>query len=231
MEKTLISSTAIFDLEVPYELIETGAKGEKPLIIYLHGFKHNLEYFKKKCEGLLSVEAYHLFLQGPYVVYDENHDRKVAQWGRAWYLYDGEQTQFINSMEKSTQFIKKITDKTLAKIQPSKITLLGYSMGGYLAGYFGLSRPDYIDDLIVVGGRIKSEHFTEESYPNLSVLALHGTKDRSVDAQRQKESSSELKKMGAIVSYRGIDTGHRFGKPYIDEIKKWLSKNEYALIK
>lgn len=231
MEKTLISSTAIFDLEVPYELIETGAKEEKPLIIYLHGFKHNLEYFKKKCEGLLSVEAYHLFLQGPYVVYDENHDRKVAQWGRAWYLYDGEQTQFINSMEKSTQFIKKITNNILPEIQPSKITLLGYSMGGYLAGYVGLSRPDYIDDLIVVGGRIKTEHFSGQTFPNLSVLALHGIKDRSVDAQRQKESSSELEKMGATVSYRGIDTGHRFGKPYIDEIIKWFKKNEYVFIK
>jgi predicted esterase len=100
--------------------------------------------------------------------------------------------------------------------------ILGYSMGGYLAGYFALSRPKLIDELVTVGARIKAEYFKKNRYPNLNVLALHGKNDESVAADRQKQSCGQLQEMGANVSYRTIEAGHRLSDAYVIEVKKWV---------
>src|SRR5699024_10596575 len=145
------------------------------------GYGQNAIRFKKKVSSLLDIEAWHLFLQGPYIIYDRKHAREVSEWGRAWYLYDGGQTQFRRSLEKSACWIQEIIEKTCIKIRKNKTILIGYSMGAYQTGYFALSRPQYVDDMIVVGGRIKTEYFPQKTYPDLNVLVLHGVDDRTVN--------------------------------------------------
>lgn len=220
---------ASFNLAVPYKVIETGQQQKKPLIIYLHGYKQNMHYFEKKCTNLVAFDAYHLFIQGPYPIYDEKHQRSVAEWGRAWYLYDGNQEQFIRSLEDTSVFLQDLIDTVKAKLMVSRTVLLGYSMGGYLAGYVTLSRPGYIDDLIVIGGRIKTEHFRGMSYDDLNVLHLHGINDQSVGAERSRESCEELKLMGASVSFKEIETGHRLTDAYISAVKKWMLSHKFYI--
>lgn len=226
MPKILKKETQPFNIDIPYELIEVGSFGKKPLFIYLHGYKQNIAIFKKRVKSLLATEAYHLFLQGPYIVYDEKHQRKVSEWGRAWYLYDGRQKQFRSSLEKSAGYIQAVLDSVQSDIESNNTMLLGYSMGGYLAGYFALSRPKYIEDLVVIGGRIKTEYFSKKTYPDLNVLALHGAKDRSVNIQTVKKSAKELENMGANVSFYQLEEGHRLSVPYITKVKEWLRNND-----
>ncbi len=204
--------------------MESEGGKQKPLIIYLHGYKQNINLFEKKVSGLLSLDVHHLLLQGPYPIYDENHKREVENWGRAWYLYDGRQEQFRKSMEKSAQFIEQIIDEVLSSVSVSNVTAFGYSMGGYLAGYFALSRPDLIKNLIVIGGRIKTEWFTDHRYEDLNVLALHGSKDNSVKASSAKKSALELEKKGAAVTFRSIEEGHRLSQKYVNEAGEWMSR-------
>ncbi|MDZ7756039.1 hypothetical protein [Rhodohalobacter sp.] len=177
MREVLRSSTATYPIEVPFRLIETGERSEeKPLILYLHGFNQNMDYFEKKMEPLLQLNAYHLFIQGPYPIYDTTRKKDLSKWGRAWYLYDGGQEQFIHSLEKASGFIQGILDDLKADISYSRLCVFGYSMGGYLGGYFALSRPSYVQDLIVAGGRIKTEVFDgkREKADHINILALHG---------------------------------------------------------
>lgn len=222
MSKLLIKESHHFEIDIPYELIETGSSDEKPLIVYLHGYKQNMIRFKKIVSSLLDIEAYHLFLQGPYVIYDEKHTREVPEWGRAWYLYDGDQDQFKRSLEKTSGYIQDVLDEISGKINSTKTILLGYSMGGYQTGYVALSRPDIIDEMIVVGGRIKTEYFSQNTYPDLKVLIVHGINDRAVSIQSVKKSAEELRQLKAAVNFYKLDEGHRLTQPYIIQIKKWL---------
>lgn len=224
MENSSHSGTRTFGLEVPYELIDTGRAVQKPLVIYLHGYRQNITYFKKKLEKLQDLEAYHLFVQGPYPIYDEEHRRAVPEWGRAWYLYDGRQDQFRRSMERSSAFIEYLVRDLIPELEVSYRVMLGYSMGGYLAGYFALSRPGTIQKLIVLGGRIKSEWFEEDRYSNFHVLALHGKNDKSVDAGHASKSCLDLEKRGADVTFRKINTGHKLNSLYVKEVWDWLAE-------
>jgi predicted esterase len=222
----LISGKTSFKIEVPYKLIETGIKEKKkPLIIYFHGFGENIETFQKTCSGCLEIEAYHLFIQGPYPIYDKSRKKNVSDWGRAWYLYDGNRGQFIKSLELASEFIQEIVDKLLEVINVSRICVLGYSMGGYLAGYFALTRWKHVNECIVVGGRIKTEvlHEKWDNVKHINVLALHGKNDDSVKYEPQQKEVDLLKKKDLHAELILLDESHSFSKPFVDKIKEWLT--------
>lgn len=228
-EELLLAGKVEFSTEVPYKLFNAGSKEQKPLIVYLHGFKQNISVFRRLVSPLLSINAYHLFVQGPYLIYDQTLEKRLEDWGRAWYLYDGDQPQFVHSLEQSSGLLQHILNTILKEIPASRVAVIGYSMGGYLGGYFGLSRYDYIDDLAVIGSRIKTEVFqySEGSYDHLNVLAVHGNKDKSVQSSPQKQSCATLSNWGANVIFRELEATHRLSDGYLSEVKKWLFKLGY----
>lgn len=232
MAEVLSSGKTSFKIEVPYKLLEAGPTGKKPLIVYLHGYKQNISYFRKKTENLLSLNAYHLFIQAPYPVYDEKHERKVADWGRAWYLYDGDQQQFVKSLELASEFVQEVIDNILNHIEVSRLAVIGYSMGGYLAGYFALSRWKHVNELVVIGGRIKTEVFEDRrgTYGHMNVLALHGSDDESVKSEPQRESARALEQMGANVTFKELPEAHGLNKIYLSATKEWLKSLGYKEI-
>jgi len=230
MRDVLISGKTSFKVEVPYKLIETGKKGKKPLILYLHGYNQNIEYLEKKMDKMLDLNAYHLFIQGPYPIYDTSREVNVSKWGRAWYLYDGNQGQFIKSMEVASEFIQEIIDGLVDVIDISRLCVFGYSMGGYLGGYFAFSRWKHVNELIVVGGRIKTEAFDEkrDQANHIKILALHGKNDTSVFPDPQKECVQLLKSEGFNAEFKLLDAGHELSDQFVSASKDWLKALDYA---
>lgn len=229
MPEVLLSGKSSFKIEVPYKLFETGEKGAKPLIVYLHGYKQNIDSFQKLVKDMMKLEAYHLFIQAPYPIYDESRSKKVKDWGRYWYLYDGEQEQFVRSMELSSEFIQEIMDSLIPNLTISRICMFGYSMGGYLAGYFMFSRWKHVNESIIIGARIKTEVFEGklEQAKHLNILALHGDKDVSVFPEPQKKEVEKLESLGFNASFVTVNTEHRLADQHIKEAKSWLRKLDY----
>ncbi|PWN07475.1 alpha/beta hydrolase [Rhodohalobacter mucosus] len=226
----LVSGKTSFKIEVPYQLIESGPKAEsKPLIVYLHGFGENAETFRNECEELLGIPAYHLFIQAPYPLYDRSRKKEVSEWGRAWYLYDGNQSQFTRSLELASEFIQEVIDNLLKVISVSRICVFGYSMGGYLAGYFALTRWKHVNELIVVGARIKSEVLNDkwEHVKHLNVLALHGSEDDKVKPDPQQAEIDKMKENGVRAEFILVGESHSFSQGYVTEAADWLKKRGY----
>jgi predicted esterase len=226
----LISGKTSFKIEVPYQLIESGPKTDsKPMIIYMHGFGENIKTFRKACQPFLEIPAYHLFIQGPYPLYDRSRETNVSDWGRAWYLYDGNRGQFIKSLELASEFIQEIIDNLLNVVSVNRLCVVGYSMGGYLAGYFGLTRWKHVNEMIVIGARIKTEvlHDKWDHVQHLNILALHGKKDDSVLPGPQEEEVKKMKQNGLRAELKLLDESHSFNKRYIMEAVDWLKKNGY----
>lgn len=232
MLEVLISGKSSFKIEVPYKLIETGTQKKKPLIIYLHGFNQNIKLFQKLTKPLLKVEAYHLYIQAPYPVQDKTRTKKVEEWGRSWYLYDGEQSQFIKSMELSSEFIQEIIDSLLPNIKVSRICLFGYSMGGYLGGYFALSRWKHINESIVVAARIKTEVFEKELKlaKHINFLAIHGQNDTSVLPGPQKIEIDKLIDLGFDAEFISLNETHRLTAKFFDVTLDWLQRKGYVIL-
>ena len=224
----LTSGKSSFKLEVPYRLFEKGSQNPKPLIVYLHGYGQNLEQFIKLTKPMHVLEAYHLYIQGPYPV--STRIEPIREWGYAWYLYNGKQGAFIKSMEYSSEFIQEIIDNLLPHIHANRVCILGYSMGAYLAGYFGLSRWKHTNEMITIGGRIKTEIFKTRwtNRKHINVLALHGTKDKSVLPERQEEQINILKEKNMNASFIAIEEEHKLTRPYLIKAVEWLEGLGYS---
>lgn len=229
----LASGKRSFKIEVPYQLIESGKKGEKkPLILYLHGYNENIKTFQVRCSRFLDIHAYHLFVQGPYPIYDQTGKKTVSNWGRSWYLYDGKRKQFIKSLEITSEFIQEVIDNLIKFINVSKICVLGYSMGGYQAGFFSLTRWKHVNDVVVVGARIKTEVLKDSDFTNLkhmNILAVHGRNDDKVRFEGQKEAIEQLKSKGLNSELKLLDGNHDFSSKVIEEIVSWMQSKDYKI--
>ena len=229
----LASGKRSFKIEVPYQLIESGKKGEKkPLILYLHGYNENIKTFQVRCSRFLDIHAYHLFVQGPYPIYDQTGKKTVSNWGRSWYLYDGKRKQFIKSLEITSEFIQEVIDNLIKFINVSKICVLGYSMGGYQAGFFSLTRWKHVNDVVVVCARIKTEVLKDSDFANLkhmNILAVHGRNDDKVRFEGQKEAIEQLKSKGLNSELKLLDGNHDFSSKVIEEIVSWMQSKDYKI--
>lgn len=224
----LVSGKTSFKIEVPYTLFETGEKGPKPLIVYLHGRGQYLDLFKKKTEALHEINAYHLYIQGPYPELTHTPDREKV--GFAWYLYNGKQGSFVKSLEYTAEFIQEIIDGVVPFIKVTRLCMIGYSMGGYQAGYFALSRWKHTNELIVIGGRIKTETVPDgrwQHLSHLSVLGLHGDEDEQVLPEPQRQSIDTLRAHGVSAVFESYPGGHALTPECLASAVRWLKKMGY----
>jgi len=228
MNKHVTEFYAEMKQQVPCKLIQTG-KNPQHLLVYLHGYKQNIQILQKKFDQLITINAFHLFIQAPHILYDESRKRPIEEWGRAWYLFDGSQQVFIRSMEESSRFLESVLHNVNNQYSVSKTGIIGYSMGGYLAGYFAFSRSELIDELVVIGARLKTEVFeqTLDQYNHIKVLALHGKNDESVRLKPQRDEIEKLKQLGYQAELLQTNSGHRIDSEIVDNLHKWLITNGF----
>lgn len=224
----LVSGKTSFKIEVPYQLAETGPKGPKPLIVYLHGKGGTIEAFKRATSGLHALSAYHLYIQGPYA--DKTVTETRERIGYAWYLYNHKQGSLVKSLEYTAEFIQEIIDGVRPFLKITRLCLVGYSMGGYQAGYFAFTRWKHTNELIVIGGRVKTELLGTKwaHIGHIKVLGLHGKSDAVVDPARAKEEIDRLAAKGLDASFQAIPGGHDLSAAAIRRSVAWLKKNGYA---
>jgi predicted esterase len=232
MSNTIAAGQVTFPVQTPYKLFEAGEEAKpKPLLIYLHGFNQRLVTLEKHLAPLFKAEAFHLLIEAPYPIFTRREP--VPKWGKAWYAYDGNQQRFKQSLERISEFIQASIDRFTNQLDINRIGVIGYSMGGYVAGYFGLSRYRHISELVMYGGRLKSEWFVDQEidYSHLGILAVHGKHDDSVKPDPQKQSLRQMKGLGAETNFQLIQADHELNRKYATVTKAWLSKRGYLFTK
>jgi predicted esterase len=227
----LVSGKTSFKVEVPYKLIETGLKRDKPLIVYLHGRGQNLETFEKLTRPMLELEAYHLYIQGPYADTELTKDKE--RWQYMWYLYNGRQGSFLKSLEYTAEFIQEIVDHVIQFIKVSRLCVLGYSMGGYQAGYFGMTRWKHTNEVVLIGARYKTEILTSSKWSRLThqhVLAVHARKDSIVSFESQRKEIQNFLSKKVDAEMISVPGGHKLSRQALDETMLWLTSKGYSKV-
>jgi len=221
---TLIAGKSTFKLQVPYKLIRSGEQGKKPLIVYFHGYGEDITEMEEKIEPLLSLDAYHLFIQGPYAL--QLNPKEKNRKGFSYYQYDSEDT-YINSIEFTSEFIQEIIDHIIPIVEVSRITLVGYSMGAYLAGYWAFTRWKHANDLLMINGRLKTEWFKskiedQDVLNHIQIVAFNGNSDTIVDPETQREMINYCKEHKLNAQYHELNGGHELTNEHLIQIKDWL---------
>ncbi len=228
--EVLNSGNTSFKIEVPYRLYQTGDAVNKPMILYLHGYGQELDSFVEATQSMHNLEAYHLYIQAPYPEY--TMVRKGRRWGYSWYLYDGDRDNFIRSLEYTSEFIQGVVDQLASFVSISRLVIFGYSMGGYVGGYFGLTRWKHTNAMILIGCRIKTEVVAGDwnDRKHIRILALHGKNDNNVLFEPQQKEIEFLREKGINADLKLLDEGHKLGESYLEESCKWLLSEGFKKI-
>ena len=203
-------------------------EGKKwPLVVALHGMGMTAPEFAGILEPLRRLPALVFVPEGVYPF--EIRAGQQMRIGRAWYLYTGDEEAFVRSMERSGRHLRSLVDKVRKKhpVDPERVFLLGHSQGGYFTGYHAVRNASRYRGAVVIGARVKDEVLAKElkRAKHLSLLMLHGKKDRAVPFSIAKKSYEAVRAAGVDAKLRTYECGHSMTKEQLADAKKWLNKH------
>lgn len=183
-------------------------EGGWPVLVGLHGFGDTGPGLAERLGTFDDAPYARLWPDGPFPV--EMREDDVRRIGRSWYQYDGDQARFLAALDRCARFVLEVVD-TVANAHPvdvGRAVVLGYSMGGYPAGWTAFHDRDRWQGAVVLASRVKAEAIDVTQGDGQRVFVFHGARDRFIPAERAEESAAMLRAGGADVTFETWDGGH-----------------------
>jgi len=210
-------------LSLEYQIREPKIVLDKnPLLLLLHGYGSNeADLFSFASE--LPDEYYVISARAPY-------DLQYGSY--AWYAinFDADQNKFsdhdqaVLSRDLVVQFIEEL--KAKFPIDPSNITLIGFSQGSILSYSIALSYPNIVQRVGALSGYlnldINNYNYQNNDFSNLKIFASHGTVDQVIPVEWARKTDPILKNLGINSTYKEYPIGHGVSPQNFFDLKDWL---------
>lgn len=110
-----------------------------------------------------------------------------------------------------------------SEIGASSVIGLGYSNGANILANVALTRPDLVDDLILLHPLIPFELEPQPGLDGRRILITAGEKDPICPTELTRKFSDYLQRQGAFVSEHWHDGGHELRQSELDAIARFIS--------
>ncbi|MGE4619704.1 MAG: hypothetical protein AAEJ04_07850 [Planctomycetota bacterium] len=198
----------------------------KSCLVGLHGLGQNGSVLAKILAPLTQQGVALLLPDGPHRHEVRKHNQ--IRQGHAWYIYTGDQELFLQSLLRSEKDLLDLVRPTLKEhgIEGENCTLLGFSQGGYLAGFVACRQPQLFRNCVIASARLKHEFLTEALASQVlpEVLFLHDKKDPLTRPEPVTDSCRILEEAGARTRIDWHDDGHRLGNGSLEALQIWLAE-------
>lgn len=204
---------------------EPKIKSDKnPLLLLLHGYGSNEE-------DLFSFASE---LPDNYYVISARAPHPMPPYGNAWYSihFDSDANKFSDDDEaiESRDLISKFIDELIETypIDPTKVTLIGFSQGAILSYAVALSDPEKIQRVVALSGYINpailADGYTDKALSKLDFFISHGTVDQVIPVEWARKAPEFLKALGLNVVYNEYPVGHGVAPQNFYDFKNWLQQ-------
>ncbi len=150
-------------------------------------------------------------------------------FGYTWYQmlenYQPELMSLKESFQKLKQFITDVAEKY--PVDPSKIFVLGFSMGTVMGNLLLLSHPEKIAGLIANSGYLPVNSGFSYDYSAIKekpIFIAHGTEDLIIPIRFGQHMYNEFKKAESNVIYKEYPMGHEISMESLRDMSDWLTK-------
>lgn len=201
-----------FTHEVRVELHRPDDDGDGSLVVALHGQGMSAASFARDVLPCLPEGASALVPEAPLPF--EQRSAKGIRQGNGWYIYTGETQEFLASMRRTEDWLLRQIEFCVADhgFDAKRVSLVGFSQGGYLAGYVGLRHAARFRRLVVAGGRIKHDVLEADvrraATTPLRVLGVHGAQDEGVSPAAARASIEAVAAWGVPSEFKTYACGH-----------------------
>lgn len=194
-----------------------------PVTLALHGMGENAESFAAVLEPAIAKGG------RVWVIPDGPHPfekRREPGIGHAWYLFAGDQQRLRAGMADAAKWLAGLlgrvkADRAGGKIDWTRLDVLGFSQGGYLAGVLWMDMPG-VARVVCAGGRLKQEWWPEHAGGAPSFLHLQGADDASVTPAMARQAAEAAAARGYSVDYREFPgVGHAVSASMLEAYMEW----------
>ena len=191
-----------------------------PVLILLHGVGSNEQ-------DLFSLANR---LPDNYRVISARAPIRLGENSFAWYQVDfstGKPVFNVEQEKNSRAILIQFINQIKAKYAVSgKIYLGGFSQGGIMSYSVGLTRPDLVDGIAVMSGRLLEEIkplvAAKDQLQALKIFISHGTNDPVLNIQYARSSVEYLKKLNIDPTYQEYPAVHTINNDMLIDLVKWL---------
>ena len=158
----------------------------------------------------------------------------MQPYGNAWYniYFDDNEGKFSDDEQaiESRDLVVTCIDEIISvyNVDPSRITLLGFSQGTILSFAIGLSYPEKIKNIIGLSGYINEailkEGYAENDFSKLNVYSSHGSVDQVIPVDWARKTKPFLDNLKVKCHYSEFPVGHGVVPQNFHEFKEWLAK-------
>lgn len=152
--------------------VPEGLDGRVPLVLALHGVLEDAESMRERVTRHrldAMAEKYGFVVAYP------------SGWGRVWNLDEGVGAERLLPRRDDLAFLEHTiaVARSRAQIDPNRIFVAGYSMGGMMGLSLACKRPGLVRAIAIVASALP-EMFVDDcrAHPPEGVLVIHGTDDR-----------------------------------------------------
>ncbi|OUR90705.1 phospholipase [Flavobacteriales bacterium 34_180_T64] len=211
----------------PLQYIERPSTLENnaPLLIMCHGYgsdENDLFSFASE----LPEELYIISIRAPY---------QMQPYGNAWYAinFDANQNKWndVEQAKESRDLIADFIDEACITfpVDPSNVTLLGFSQGTILSYAVALSYPEKVKNIIALSGYISEDMLVElndaKAYSHLNIYVSHGSVDQVIPVEWARRTPKFLDQLNIKHSYSEFPVGHGVAPQNFYELRTWLNSH------
>ena len=221
---TIISHVKAADttLALHYLIREPKIKSvNPPVIILLHGVGSNEEY----------LFSFANQLPEKYMIISARAPITLGRNSFAWYQVEfstGKPVFNVGQEESSRNTIIKFIEQLKQKysLNESEIYLCGFSQGGIMSYSVALTRPDLVNGIAVMSGRlleeIKPEVASKEKLEHLRVFISHGLNDNTLPVQYARTADVYLTSLNIHSTFIEYQAAHEINRAMLNDLINWL---------
>ena len=191
----------------------------KVAIIAIHGWKGNRSSMEHVANALNMKYAQWTFIQGPYVVSDNEY---------SW--FEGNKKEGWRYQESFDLLHKTILNLNKNGFPNSKIVLLGFSQGACLAMEFIIRQEFSLGGIIPIAGFIGKKNIFKndiiDGAQDTPVLLIHGNRDEIVLPAESEIAFKLFSDAGFKVQLQTPSVGHKIPLQTKDIIEKFILETQ-----
>ncbi len=198
-------------------------------IIWLHGLGANGHDFEPIIEQLnlpKSVRTRFIFPHAPIQAVSLNNGMHMPAWYNIYGLNLDSQEDVTGVEAINVKIVALIDQQVAAGIAANRIVLAGFSQGGALTLYAGLSYPRRLAGLLAMSCylplRQQLQHYAAHADPSLPIFLAHGTQDEVVSLNFAQRARELLEAFGFAIDWREYPCAHTVCAEEIADIRTWL---------